>query len=163
MKQNIIETIIGFVILTIAGWFLVYAYNTNRMNADSDGYILTARFQNAEGIVIGSDIMTAGIKIGEVEDMTLDRDTFFAVMKLKIHKGIQIPKDSQAAVVSSGFLGGKFVAIAPGASDIDLKDKDTITFTQSSVNIESLIGKFMYSYGNNSNSTSENSAMSSPK
>lgn len=154
MKQNVIETVIGFVILVIAGWFFVYAYNVNRMNADSDGYVLTARFQNAEGIVIGSDIMTAGIKIGEVYDMTLDRETFFAVMQLKINKGIQIPKDSQAAVVSSGFLGGKFVAIAPGASDVDLKDNDTITFTQSSVNIESLIGKFMYSYGSSNNSTS---------
>ena len=161
MRQNIIETIIGFAILVIAGWFFVYAYNTNRMNANSDGYILTARFQNAEGIVIGSDIMTAGIKIGEVSDMTLDRNTFFAVMKLKINKGIQIPKDSQAAIVSSGFLGGKFVAIAPGASDEDLKDKDTITFTQSSVNIESLIGKFMYSYGSNSSNTSSGSATTS--
>ena len=158
MKQNIIETMIGFVILTIAGWFFIYAYNTNRMNANSEGYILTARFQNAEGIVIGSDIMTAGIKIGEVVDMTLDRNTFFAVMKLKINKGIQIPKDSQAAVVSSGFLGGKFVAIAPGASDVDLKDQDTITFTQSSVNIESLIGKFMYSYGSSSGGSNATSS-----
>ena len=163
MRQNIIETIIGFTILLIAGWFFVYAYNTNRMNANSDGYVLTARFQNAEGIVIGSDIMTAGIKIGEVSDMSLDRSTFFAIMKLKINKGIQIPKDSQAAVVSSGFLGGKFVSIAPGASDLDLKDKDTITFTQSSVNIESLIGKFMYSYGSNSSSSGGSNASTAGK
>ena len=153
MKQNVIETAIGFIILTIAGWFFAYAYNVNRMNNDTDGYMLTARFQNAEGIVIGSDIMTAGIKIGEVYDMTLDRNTFFAVMQLKINKGIQIPKDSQAAVVSSGFLGGKFIAIAPGASDDDLQDNDTIKFTQSSVNIESLIGKFMYSFGGNSSNS----------
>lgn len=147
MKQNIIETVIGFLIIVIATWFFIYAYNTNSMNDDGKGYILNASFQNAEGIVIGSDVMTAGIKIGEVEDMTLDRNTFFAVMKLKIYEGIQVPKDSQAAIVSSGFLGGKFVSIVPGASDFDLNNGDTITFTQSSVNIESLIGKFMYSYG----------------
>lgn len=150
MRQNIIETIIGFAILVIAGWFFVYAYNTNRMNNDTDGYIVTARFQNAEGISIGSDIMTAGIKIGEVWDMTLDRETFFAIIQLKINEGIKIPTDSQAAVVSSGFLGGKFVAIAPGASEDDLKDKDVIKFTQSSVNLESLLGKLMYSFGNSS-------------
>ena len=152
MRQNVIETIIGFIIIVTAGWFFAYAYNTNRMNNDMDGYIVTARFQNAEGISIGSDIMTAGIKIGEVWDMTLDRNTFFAVMQLKINKGIQIPKDSQAAVVSSGFLGGKFIAIAPGASDDDLKADDIIKFTQSSVNIEALIGKFMYSFGSGSGS-----------
>jgi len=152
MRQNVIETILGMIILAVAVWFFAYAYNTNRMNNDTDGYIVTARFQNAEGIVIGSDIMTAGIKIGEVWDMTLDRNSFFAIVKLKINKGIQLPKDSQASVVSSGFLGGKFVAIAPGASDDDLKDNDVIKFTQSSVNIEALIGKFMYSFGGNKES-----------
>lgn len=156
MKQNVIETIIGFAILIITGWFFVYAYNTNSMNNDSDGYILNAKFQNAEGIVIGSDIMTAGIKIGEVYDMTLDRNTFFALMKLRINKGIQIPEDSQASVSSSGFLGGKFISINPGASDADLKNNDDIKFTQSAVNIEALIGKFMYSFGNNNSSGTSN-------
>jgi phospholipid/cholesterol/gamma-HCH transport system substrate-binding protein len=157
MRQNVIETIIGFIILAVTGWFFVYAYSTNSMKTDSDGYILAAKFQNAEGIVVGSDIMTAGIKIGEVSEMTLDRNTFFAVMKLRINKGIQIPEDSQASVVSSGFLGGKFISITPGASDTDLKNNDAIKFTQSSVNIESLIGKFMYSFGSNSNSSSGSS------
>ena len=158
MKQNVIETLLGFVILIIATWFFIYSYNTNRMSNNTGGYTLTARFQNAEGIVIGSDIMTAGIKIGEVSDMTLDRNTFFAIMKFKINKDIKIPKDSQAAVVSSGFLGGKFVSIVPGASDDDLKDNDVVKFTQSSVNIESLIGKFMYSFGSNSSSNSSSAA-----
>lgn len=155
MKQNIIETIVGMAVIVIALWFFIYAYNTNRMNTDDEGYEVTAKFQNAEGIVIGSDIMTAGIKIGEVSDMTLDRDTFFAVMKLNIHKGIKLPKDSQAAVVSSGFLGNKYISITPGIAEEDLNDHDVIRFTQSSVNIESLIGKFMYSFGNNSNKDAE--------
>ena len=154
MKQNVIETIIGFIIIIIAGWFFVYAYNTNRMNTESGGYDLTARFQNAEGIVIGSDIMTAGIKIGSVSDMTLDRTTFDAVLTLKINDGIKIPKDSQAAIVSSGFLGGKFVSIIPGVAEEDYAHNGVIRFTQSSVNIESLIGKFMYSFGSNSTTNS---------
>lgn len=162
MKQNIIETILGLIILVIAGWFAVYAFNTNRMNSNSAGYILTAKFQNAEGIFVGSDVMTAGIKIGEVSDLTLDRNTFFAVMKLTINKGIQIPEDSQASVVSSGFLGGKFISITPGASDGDLKNNDAIKFTQSSVNIESLIGKFMYSFGSSSSSSTSSSPSPSP-
>lgn len=150
MKQNIVETLVGFLVLFIATWFLVYAFHTNRMNTDSEGYFVTAKFQNADGIFEGSDIVVAGIKIGDVETMTLDRKDFYAVMTLKIHKGIQLPKDSQAAVVSSGFLGGKFVSIIPGVEDEDLKDGDTITLTHSSVNLESLIGKFMYSFGNKS-------------
>jgi phospholipid/cholesterol/gamma-HCH transport system substrate-binding protein len=150
MKQNVVETLIGFLILCIATWFLIYAFNTNRMNTDSEGYLVTARFQNADGIFEGSDIVVAGIKIGDVETMTLDRKDFYAVMTLKIHKGVQLPKDSQAAVVSSGFLGGKYISIIPGVEEDDLKDGDIIPLTHSSVNLESLIGKFMYSFGNKS-------------
>jgi len=148
MKQNVIETLVGFAVLAIAVWFLVYAFHTNRMNTVSEGYFVTARFQNAEGINEGSDIVVAGIKIGDVEEMTLDRKDFYAVMTLKINNGIKLPKDSQAAVVSSGFLGGKFISITPGVEDDDLQNGDTITLTHSSVNLESLIGKFMYSFGN---------------
>ena len=147
MKQNMIETFVGFFVLSIATWFLIYAFQTNRMNTDSEGYFVTARFQNADGIFEGSDIVVAGIKIGDVAAMTLDRKDFYALMTLKINKGIQLPKDSQAAVVSSGFLGSKFISIIPGVEEDDLKDGDTISLTQSSVNLESLIGKFMYSFG----------------
>lgn len=153
MKQNIIEIIVGFIILIIAAMFLIYAYNRSGQDVDT-GYTLEARFQNAEGIVTGSDIMLAGIKIGDVKNLTLDRENFYAVMQMSINKDIKLPKDSQAAIVSSGFLGGKFVAIIPGGDTEDFKDGDQIKFTQSSVNMESLIGKFMYSFGNNNNSSS---------
>lgn len=146
MKQNIVETAIGFLVLIVAIWFLGYAFKTNRMNSDSEGYLVTARFQNAEGIYNGSDVMLAGIKIGEVENMVLDRESFHAVMALRINNAFQLPIDSEASIVSSGFLGSKFVSIIPGIEEEDLKDGDSIFRTHSSVNLESLIGKFMYNF-----------------
>jgi phospholipid/cholesterol/gamma-HCH transport system substrate-binding protein len=154
MKQNIIEVAVGFIVIIVAITFLAFAYNRDGGEVD-EGYTLQARFQNAEGIVTGSDIMLAGIKIGDVKKLTLDRESFFAIMQMNIRKDVRLPKDSQAAIVSSGFLGGKFVSIVPGGDTEDFKDGDQIKFTQSSVNMESLIGKFMYSFGNNS-STSNN-------
>lgn len=158
MQQNIIETIVGFLIIAIATVFLVFAYKTAGTSKHEEGYSLQAKFQSAEGIIEGSDIMLAGIKIGAVKKLTLDHDTFFAVMEMSIDKGVKLPKDSQAAIVSSGFLGGKFVSIAPGGDNEDLQNNDQIKFTQSSVNMEALIGKFMYSYGNNSSSGNSGSA-----
>lgn len=152
MQQNIIETIVGFLIITIATVFFIFAYRTAGAEKHESGYTLEAKFQSAEGIIEGSDIMLAGIKIGKVQKLSLDHDTFFAIMEMNIDKGVKLPKDSQAAIVSSGFLGGKFVSIAPGGDSDDLQDHDQIKFTQSSVNMEALIGKFMYSYGNNSGS-----------
>lgn len=146
MRQNIVETAIGFLVLVVAVWFLVFALRTNRMNSDNEGYVITARFQNAEGIFIGSDVMLAGIKIGEVDDMVLDRESFHAVMALRVDETFQLPIDSEASIVSSGFLGSKFVSIIPGIEDEDLKNGDVIFRTHPSVNLESLIGKFMYNF-----------------
>lgn len=147
MKQNILETIIGFLVIIVAISFLVFAYSSNNKIKSSNTYSLKARFQNVEGIAEGSDVMLAGIKIGKVEEMLLDKTTFFAVLKLSIDEGIKLPKDSQASVTTSGFLGGKFISIAPGSDEIDLVHDDQIKYTQSSLNIEALIGKLMYSLG----------------
>jgi phospholipid/cholesterol/gamma-HCH transport system substrate-binding protein len=146
MRQNIVETALGFLVIVIAIWFLYFAFKTNKMNTDDEGYLVTAKFQNGEGIFNGSDIMLAGIKIGEIENMALDRESFYAVMKLRISNTFQLPIDSEASIVSSGFLGSKFVSIIPGIEEEDLKDGDSIFRTHSSVNLESLIGKFMYNF-----------------
>lgn len=144
MKQNILETIVGFLVIIIAFSFLVFAYKTSNSYKVEKGYIIKANFQNAEGIVSGSDVMISGIKIGEVKRLYLEKESFFAVAELEIHKDIKIPNDSQASIITSGFIGSKFISLSPGASDENFVDGGSIQYTQSSINIESLIGKFMY-------------------
>ena len=148
MKQNIIETTVGFIILAIALSFFVFAYNKGNKIEGSGGYLLKAEFQNIDGIVSGSDIMISGIKIGQVDKIELDKDTYVATAWLKIKDNLKLPKDSQASVSTSGLLGGKFIAITPGSSDEMLDPLAQIKYTQSSINIESLIGKLMYSITN---------------
>ena len=148
MKQNIIETTVGFIILAIALSFFVFAYNKGNKIEGSGGYLLKAEFQNIDGIVSGSYIMISGIKIGQVDKIELDKDTYVATAWLKIKDNLKLPKDSQASVSTSGLLGGKFIAITPGSSDEMLDPLAQIKYTQSSINIESLIGKLMYSITN---------------
>ena len=149
MTQNIVETILGFFIIIIALVFLAFAYNKAGDSSDLDNsYPIKARFQNAEGIFEGSDVMLAGIKIGFVETLTLDKTNFFAVIKFRINNDIKLPKDTQASISTSGFLGGKFISLTPGASDEELSMNDEIKHTQSSLNIETLISKLMYSISN---------------
>lgn len=148
MKQNIIETLVGFIILGIALTFFLFAYKTGGNKADHDGYILKANFQSVDGVMVGSDVMISGIKVGEVTELKLDNNSFMAEMKLSINKDVKLPTDSQAIVASSGLLGGKFILIAPGADETNFKENDQIKMTQSSVNLESLIGKLIYSMSN---------------
>jgi phospholipid/cholesterol/gamma-HCH transport system substrate-binding protein len=154
MQQNIIETLVGFIILIIAGIFFTFAYRSSGSLSHDQGYSLIARFQSVDGVVEGSDVMLGGIKIGKVAKLTLDPDTFDAVMKMMIDRDVKLPKDSQANISSSGFLGGKFVAIVPGGDEDNLQNNDRIQRTQSAINLEALIGKFMYSFGNNGSSSS---------
>ncbi|GAA5252102.1 outer membrane lipid asymmetry maintenance protein MlaD [Candidatus Rickettsia kedanie] len=147
MKQNIIETIIGFIVLIIALLFLIFAYNTGSSITSSKGYQVTVNFQSAEGIAVGSDVMISGIKIGSVKKITLDPNSFYASVYLNINDDVKIPKDSKAQVVTSGLLGGKYISIVPGNDDEYLAANEEIRYTQSAINIESLINKIVSAFG----------------
>ena len=147
MKQNIIEIIIGFIVLIIALLFLIFAYKTGSSITSSKGYQVTANFQSAEGIAVGSDVMISGIKIGSVKKITLDPNSFYASVYLNINDDVKIPKDSKAQVVTSGLLGGKYISIVPGNDDENLAANEEIRYTQSAINIESLINKIVSSFG----------------
>lgn len=145
MKQNTIETIIGFIVILIAAGFFIFAYNASNMSKTSNGYNVFANFQNIDGITEGSDVKLAGIKIGHVDSLTLEDDTYYAAAKLSIDNSVEIPKDSRAIVSTNGILGGKYIRISPGGSEKNLDHGGKIKFTQSALNIEDLIGKLMYS------------------
>ncbi len=146
MQKNILETLMGAVVLVVAGLFLMFAYKGSEVRVE-EGYSLRAQFSNISGITMGSDVRIGGIKIGTVTDLTLDPESYDAVATLNIRKNTKIPKDSTASVVSSGLLGDKYVQITPGGEDAMLEGGGKISFTQSSVNLEELIGKFMFSGG----------------
>lgn len=145
MKENIIETIVGLIVLVIVSVFCIFAYTSGGNSRFKAGYIINAKFDNIEGIVIGSDVMMSGVKIGYVQNIKLDKINYLAELDIHIDKMVSLPKDSRAMVVSSGFLGSKFIAITPGNSQQSMNPDDDIKYTQSSINLESLIGKFIYS------------------
>jgi phospholipid/cholesterol/gamma-HCH transport system substrate-binding protein len=146
MKQNILETIVGFFIIIITICFFIFTYNSSNIGTNN-GYNVTANFQNIDGINVGSNVVISGIKIGSVEKIILDPQNFFAVLTLKLNDDIKIPNDSQANIVTSGLLGNRVIAIVPGMEEEHLRKNEHIKYTQSAVNIETLVGKFMYSLG----------------
>lgn len=149
-KNNLFETLIGFLVIILAVAFAIFVYdNAKNSYEEKDGvYIVSASFQNVDGIIKGSDVIIAGIKIGSVHDMSIDNKTYQAILKIEISKNISIPIDSKASILSSGFVGNKFISIEPGIEDKMMKNGDTIAYTTSALNLETLIGKLMYSFGN---------------
>ncbi len=146
MQKNILETLMGAIVLIVALAFLIFAYEGSQMRVE-EGYVVTGSFNNASGIALGSTVRIGGIKVGVVSELALDPKTYNAVVSMQIRKDTQIPSDSSAAIVSSGLLGEKYIQITPGGEDNMLAAGGKIQFTQSAVNLEEMIGKFMFSGG----------------
>ncbi len=140
--HNYFDFVVGTFVLLIA--ISVVFLSTKSTKIKNSGYVISAKFENADGINSGSDIKISGVKIGSVNDMQIDNETFQAVLKLNIYDYIKLPIDSSAKIVSEGLLGSKYIAITPGGSEQILADNQEINFTQSSVNFEELLGKFIF-------------------
>jgi phospholipid/cholesterol/gamma-HCH transport system substrate-binding protein len=147
---------LGALVLVAAVAFLVFAYNKAGQHTFT-GYPVTARFSSIDGLETGSDVKIGGVKVGQVTGITIDPNSYLAMVKLMISPEIKLPVDSVASITTEGLLGGKYVGLTPGSSDDMMKPGTLITHTEASVSLESLIGQFMYSPGSGSK-TADSSA-----
>jgi phospholipid/cholesterol/gamma-HCH transport system substrate-binding protein len=166
MKRSVIETVLGAVVLFIAGFFLVFSYNTANVRSVS-GYELYADFSGIGGLAVGDDVVISGVKIGSVTGVTLAADTCLAHVKMTVDPDVKIPDDTAALISSESLLGGRYLSLEPGASEDYLKPGDRIQYTQAPQNLEQLLGKFIFSVSSNKNGggsdeTADNAAPAAP-
>jgi phospholipid/cholesterol/gamma-HCH transport system substrate-binding protein len=131
----------GFFVIIVFIWFL-WVLISSFVTSDIKAYRLKVSFSSADGISSGSDVKIAGVKIGEVISVSVNSKTFNADVVIKVYSKFKLPADSSALVQSSGLMGGKYIELSPGSDEENLKDGDTIKYTQSSLNLEKLISKF---------------------
>lgn len=141
MKGNVLEAIIGAVVLVIAGFFVYFAFSSSGEKI-SHGYVLCAKFQNVGGLAVGADVKINGIKIGIVKSLSID-ENYQAKAELLIKDGIKVPQDTSAAIATDGIMGNKFISLDTGFSDDMLPANSEIESTKSAVNLEDLIDKFI--------------------
>ena len=147
MRKNLIETVMGAVVLLVAALFILFAYNKAEVGK-VQGYEITASFDRIDGILSGSDVRMSGIKIGTVTASFLDPKTYFAKVSMNISSDIKIPEDTSISVSSDGLLGDKFLALSPGGSDEMLQAGEEITTTQGSIDLMGLVGQMIFSQTN---------------
>jgi phospholipid/cholesterol/gamma-HCH transport system substrate-binding protein len=158
MKQNLMETAVGALVIAIALGFFVFMYSTTGVGKGSGGYHLTAKFKNVEGINVGSDVRMSGIKIGSVTAQSLDSQSYDAILTFAVDPIIKLPDDSTAKITSEGLLGGKFIALEPGGSETLLSDGGTITYTQGALDLWALVSDYMFSGKSKSSESSGGSS-----
>jgi len=149
MRRNVIETVLGGVVLVVAAFFLVFAYRSADLRKVK-GYEVTAHFSSISGLAAGADVRISGVKVGSVESLTLDPKSFQAVVHMQIDNNIRLPKDTAALVASESLLGGKFMSLEPGGDEDMIAPGGRIDFTQSTPGLEQLLGQVIFSLqGNN--------------
>ena len=161
-RSNAVETVTGAVVILIAAGFLGYAV-AHSGRAVGSGYPLHATFDSIDGLGVGADVKMAGVKVGSVSATAIDPKTYQAAVTFTVDNRIELPKDSSAAVISEGLLGGKFLQLQPGGDSANIPPGGRVAITQSSVNIEELLGKFVFSAANLASSKSGDQGSSPAK
>jgi phospholipid/cholesterol/gamma-HCH transport system substrate-binding protein len=143
-QRGKVEVLTGAAVLLVAVGFLVFAV-AHSGRTPARGYELHAQFDHVDGLSVGADVRIAGVKVGSVLQMGIDPQTYLANVTFSVRDTIKLPKDTGAEVTSEGLLGGKFLNLSPGGDTAELPVGGTITITQSSISLEQLLGKFIFS------------------
>ncbi len=143
MKNSTVETLIGAAVVVIAAVFFLFAYTASG-EGSGGGYRVSAEFDNAEGINVGTDVRMAGVKIGTVVAQGLNYENFQAVITMTIDPQLKLTEDTTAKVTAEGLLGSRFIALEPGGAETLLAEGGVITSTQGAVDIWSLISQAIF-------------------
>ena len=146
MRENVVETLIGAFVLIIAGGFLYFALGSADIGS-RNGYDLTASFDRADGLTLGTDVRLSGIKIGTVTQQALNPKTYQAQVLLTIQDEIMLPEDSVIKIASESLLGGTYLSIEPGGSDEMLIAGGEFEYTQGAVDLVNLLSQAVFSAG----------------
>ncbi len=146
MQNRTLEVGVGMFLLAGILALILLALRVSGLSTSSanDTYKLYAYFDNIAGLTVRAKVTMAGVTVGKVTAIDLDRDNFTGRVTMQIDKNVNnLPTDSTASILTAGLLGEKYVGLSVGGEDTLLKDGGTIHDTQSSLVLEDLIGKFL--------------------
>lgn len=145
MKRISVEAAVG--LFLVAG-FLCFAYLSVRLGDVSlfgdKSYPVMARFNSISGLKEGGVVEIAGVKIGKVARITLNPETYQAHVEMGIDHGVLLQEDSIASIRTSGIIGDKYVNISPGGSLETIKPGGRIVETESAINLEEMVSKYIF-------------------
>lgn len=145
MKRSLPETLLGAVVIVVAGVFLTYSYRVADQGTGA-GYEITADFSNIGGLKPGDNVQVSGVKVGTVERVDLLPDNnYLARVTLSIREGFSFPSDTAALISSQSLLGGLYLSLEPGAEEDMIPAGGKIQYTQAPQNLEQLLGQFIFS------------------
>ena len=147
MQRNMLETVMGAIVLLTAVAFVSLAYEAANIRG-TDGYELQAEFGATGGLSVGDDVRISGIKVGRISRQELDPVTYAARIVMSLDERIRIPADSSARITAASLLGGNYLELIPGADEDMMQPGEVIYDTRDPVSLTDLLGKAVFSAAN---------------
>lgn len=146
MNRTWLDVWVGLFVAAGIGALLFLALKVGSMNSVNmaDSYQLTAHFDNIGGLKVRAPVKSAGVVVGRVVAVRFDDKSYEAEITLSLDKRYTFPKDSSAAILTSGLLGEQYIGLEAGGDSVKLANGDQVKLTQSAVVLENLIGQFLY-------------------
>ena len=148
MQRNTLETLMGAIVLAATASFVAMVYEAADIQSGG-GYEIIAEFGSTGGLSVGDDVRISGIKVGRIIEQSLDPVTYSARIAMAIAPDVQIPADTSARITAASLLGGNYLELMPGADSEMLASGAVIYDTRDPVSISDLLGKMVFSSGNN--------------
>jgi phospholipid/cholesterol/gamma-HCH transport system substrate-binding protein len=145
MRKFNLEIVVG--LFLIVG-FICFAWLSVRLgDVDLFGpptYQVTASFGSISGLKTGAIVEIAGVQVGKVEEIQFDAEKYEAMVILAIESSVVLQEDSIASVRTAGIIGDRYIDISPGGSDVIIGDNGRIVETESAINLEELVSKYIF-------------------
>lgn len=154
MKKNTVEIVVGVLVIIFSIVFVMFTMKITNKKLNEEFYRLYAVFDNIEGVNIGTKVKIGGIEIGEVEKLNIDTD-YRVKLVLKIKKNMLLPVDSNIKIATSGLIGGKYLRVDVGGDEEYFKNNDHFEYTESTMDLEDMITRFMLNKVSKENENNE--------
>jgi phospholipid/cholesterol/gamma-HCH transport system substrate-binding protein len=143
MKRANEEIAVGIFVLAGIACLIYLAIHLGEMAVFSRGYQVTADFDNISGLKVGASVEVAGVDVGRVEKISITPDDR-ARLVLKLEPNLVLKSDTIASIRTKGIIGDKFVKLSMGSSEKTIPPGGKIHDTESAVELEELIAKFIH-------------------
>jgi phospholipid/cholesterol/gamma-HCH transport system substrate-binding protein len=148
MHTRTLEIWVGLFVVAGMASLLMLSMKVSNISAftETEGYEITANFENIGGLKVRSPVTLAGVVVGRVANIRYDNESFEAVVTMNIQDQYNnIPEDTSASIFTAGLLGEQYIGLEPGGAMENLQAGDRIRLTQSAVVLEQIIGQFLVS------------------
>lgn len=148
MYSKTVQVWVGVFVLAGMASLVMLSMKVSNISAftETEGFEVTANFENIGGLKVRSPVSMAGVVVGRVAKIGFDRESYEAVVTIKIQNQYDnIPDDASASIFTAGLLGEQYIGLEAGGSEEFLKQGSELQLTQSAIVLEQIIGQFLVS------------------